>query len=894
MKQKYLLSMLLGGALLTACSVEDDLNLTNGVQDKNSSAPVFTVRLADDDLTRATWNDDGNNAYVGLKKGDLLSLYHGVSPTSDPNSYGTFTGWGNAIYEGEANDGKVEFSTYSMVKNGGAVMIYPADTKFVNGYGDAAPKIRVDLEQTEETKKQTPYMSEILTINSITTTGATNNPGSHAEEGYENSRNYDIVLKRVGTTFWLTLKKENRPTLPEGVTPIHVDKVEMVADKAKGKTDDGPFTEAIPVTSLADASVARVHSATASGTHKYCSWLNQSGLDQTEAVGKNVISTTDLSIGEEKDVAIFTLLPVNTTEYPAAAKMTKEGGLTENDKIIAAGKGKVVISTNYGKVELTDESQYNDKDIWTKSDASSIKPNEKYPLTVSAGIDSILNNRLLWNAANTLNGNTFYKKDGEVVKSEPLGYQITRTLTVDMKDLNMDGLHVKDSTHLREVLAVYQALKPNGNVNLILDGEPTGNPNPGKFVMDKYAWKRVVDQLNTTGNKVSFSLCTEENPCSAVLLVNEDAEAEVPELRFKEAAKVELAQKAGTTGKWKYNKTNSSGSTGILNIDKVSELVVKKNATLDLANTTIGVKDGNTLGKVVVEHEGTVNVAQKVAFQLNMDNKGEINITEAGWLRIDAGKKLENCASTTNGFGEGGVIKNSGVLGMVEGTDSKIYNYGTIYVESPDAATLVSTNSMKKDGGVVDENEPAAGAFAQGFNKTSNAIGSIVLYDIYGSNNRTKVNDPDRQGFIKLDLAKIEERTEKKITKVTTDEIGKVANYIVINNASCTSVETVNKGQVATESQEEIAKTAYIEVNNGKTVVFNNTDLISLTGLVVTTANDAIDIPRGKGGVNTKVLYLQGLCLKAGAINTEGDGKAIYEGYYDGDEDTDKRNVTTY
>lgn len=69
----------------------------------------------------------------------------------------------------------------------------------------------------------------------------------------------------------------------------------------------------------------------------------------------------------------------------------------------------------------------------------------------------------------------------------------------------------------------------------------------------------------------------------------------------------------------------------------------------------------------------------------------------------------------------------------------------------------------------------------------------------------------------------------------------------------------------------------------------DTTNKIELEGLVVKEGS-GIDVPGSSAGVSTKVLYLKGRCLKAGALNTDDTN---YVGYYAG-KSTDQSRVTTY
>ena len=163
MKSKLLFGALLGSIALASCNADEDFSASS-VQE----SPIkFTVSLetanGETPLTKAILTDKFK---INFENNDLMSLFHGVTvDASAGDQKQTMVSYQNAIYAGTAEDGNAfSFTTKSMVLEGKAIMVYPADTTFVNGAGTNAPKVSIARDQDENTVKLMPYMSEVLDI----------------------------------------------------------------------------------------------------------------------------------------------------------------------------------------------------------------------------------------------------------------------------------------------------------------------------------------------------------------------------------------------------------------------------------------------------------------------------------------------------------------------------------------------------------------------------------------------------------------------------------------------------------------------------------------------------------------------------------------------------------
>ena len=806
MKQKYLLSMLVGGAMLTACSVDDDLNLSPVVEGVDSAAPVFTVSFDDEDpLTRAKWGESGKK--VTFENKDLLSLYYGGVETS---------GYGNAIYKGtEGEDGKLTFNTSSMVTKGTAIMIYPADTTMSWSKNTGAPVIKVSNVQDKNTKISTPYMSEILTIKEWTDMGEAEKAGKTDEanmtEGY--GRQYDIIMKRAADI--LSLKLVPTELKLTGVPDIDIKGVEFVAKSAV-------FTTEIAVTAASGVSVNKAND--------YKLWTGSSTLDVENIITKEKnLSTID--VDKATNIATFTLLPAKDFDF--------------------GEDGIILVHTTYGDVTIdkTTEKVCPNGNPDTKD--------EKPFLTAQEMVNFVMGR--VWTKNNTAT-NTFY--------NEYLGKHITGLeMNVDLKKVEMSGMHVENEDELMVALKVYRQLKPEGDVNLILDGAKEGTYE-GEFFMSEETWKEVAKELADDNSKISLSLCNGDHACSAVVLESKEAAAEeVPELQIKGYAPLTTTTNQTTpvkvrlVGNWTYNCPDDNPTTATKDESKKDLTGIGTLSVQDSIVFKNNVNAANNI-EIIIEKTAGAGVSGTVTLGQALTNHGEIWITEGtDKLTVAGGGKLENREATgsgVDGFSVGGKIYNAGTLAIVDGTGGKIDNYGLIKVTSENARTLISNNGQY----TTQQNATAETLFKTQFS-SNNRIGTIELFDNEGSHDNTSVDG--QQGFIKWFVSET----------VTADNTGSIANYIVIKG-NCTSVESIGE------------KVKYLEINNntGKEVVFNNDEDLELDGLIVRQGKSA-NIPKSTT-LTTEVLYLKGEITKAGTFTYNNSDTMV--GYYGGDI-KDKGNI---
>lgn len=214
MKTKILFGALMGTFALAACNSEEEF--TTPAQ--KTSPITFEVTL---DGADAATKAEFASGKINFELGDLLSLYHGITDAST-----AFTGYSNAVYEAKAcGDGEaLKFVSAAMVNAGEAVMIWPADTTFVND-GSAAPNITILAVQDAKTKLLMPYVSEVLTIDAYDDEEMKNVAGYN--------KTYPVVLKQFGSTLTLNTKAVNDDVISNlDVAELKVTDVELTAKSA--------------------------------------------------------------------------------------------------------------------------------------------------------------------------------------------------------------------------------------------------------------------------------------------------------------------------------------------------------------------------------------------------------------------------------------------------------------------------------------------------------------------------------------------------------------------------------------------------------------------------------------------------------------------------------------
>ncbi|WP_294615716.1 hypothetical protein [uncultured Bacteroides sp.] len=552
MKSKLLFGALLGSIALASCNADEDFSASS-VQE----SPIkFTVSLetanGETPLTKAILTDKFK---INFENNDLMSLFHGVTvDASAGDQKQTMVSYQNAIYAGTAEDGNAfSFTTKSMVLEGKAIMVYPADTTFVNGAGTNAPKVSIARDQDENTVKLMPYMSEVLDI-----VGRTDGTAGANTSGY--GKYYPIVLKPIGSVLALQIN----PTNVEKINNLGV--AELKVTKAGLEASGNIFTTGLHVKATDDAI-----GYTGSDDLIKALWNKASDVDLTESNLTLVNSLTTTNVSNDK--AVFTLLPAKSS--------------------IDATGAAVTINTNYGKVVLDENVE-----TWVKgSDAA---------VAVKVGIENVLNNT--WVAPGTSSSNFGNEKTGGL---------FNRKITADMSTLDMDGLHITDQQHLLDALKVYDAIAENEPVTFYLDGDADGEFVMEAEATAAYEARvanvgnQITFELSTGDPETECStvkfVSTEETEVPAVLKFGTNA-AQIKfagtwkyseNKTFDYVASLEIVEGATMT------MTNAIKATAT----NPSAVVITNNGTVNISGTTDLALNMN--------NNGTINIPADAKFFMN-------------------------------------------------------------------------------------------------------------------------------------------------------------------------------------------------------------------------------------------------------------------------------------
>lgn len=567
MKSKILFGALLGSIALASCNADEDLKSASVSQ----VSPIkFAVSLETGNgitpLTRAEVTD---KMKLNFEAGDLMSLFHGIEDAS-----ADFIGYQNAIYEGSAKDGEAfVFTTKSMVLEGEAIMVYPADTTFANK-GTAKPNITIPANQNAETKLLMPYMSEVLNITEY-------NESEGNSAGYD--KKYDIVLKQVASTLNLTTVPSNTDKIDNlGVSALKVASVEMTAANA--------FTTSIAVV---DAE------GIPNKQSEYPLWTGISDVDVAGVIPVDVLTTTDIT---DNYKAVFTLLP------------SAEG--------IGVSNAEIVIKTNYGKVTLKDATG----DIWGKADATATV---NYDKTVSAGIKDVLKNTWI---ANTTSGATFENEKTGASFRRSIKADMS---TLDMDGLHitnqqhlLDALKVYDAIANNAVVTFF--LDGDTNGEFVMEADATAAYEARIANVSNKIKFAISTELATKCDAVKFVSAT-ETEVPAVLKFEASAPVKFSGLwkytkgdkAFTNIASLEVVASATMTMTGTIGATTGTPAitnNGTVNISGVATL--KLNMT---NNGTISIPVG---AEFLVNAATLINNATSLEASGKIDNAGSLGVQQ--------------------------------------------------------------------------------------------------------------------------------------------------------------------------------------------------------------------------------------------------------------------------
>ena len=810
---KKLLFAAMSLAALTACT-DNDFE-SQKVAQQEATPVTFEVINNNDAFTRASMN--GNKVAWSATDGDLFTLYHGAAALGD------VTGYQNATYTAGAAEGSpAVLTTPSMILQGAAIMVWPADTAFRYETEDGAKlMIKVPEKQPADIENYIPYVSEQIMIGAYDGVKALPNTAGYQREYpiYMRPMASQLNLKTdyAGTDAAIAQLYEGGSACPAdgGIEPISLTSVDLVADEGNAK-----LTQKIAVT-FTDPTVAIKKQW--DDAVKNNAWGKITDFDKTSVTQKEMLTTECI---QGLDGCKFLILPLKAD-------------------LAGTEKSAVIVNTRYGKVIVAKNtftnSKYSDDEIgdaWYRYVSATATIDALETKAATAGSDGKFKTTadIAGGMKQTLNGFSAYTATSGIVKGEPIGAAATRYVKVLLNHLDMSDLHIKTDKQLRDVAYVWNHLKV-GNVTIKLDGDK----DKGEIEISQKTIK-LINDLNAaaakeeTPRKLTVMPCDVAGEvCKTIVITGASDIQNIQDLTFiliNGAAQADVALKADETWKWEGTTATAKQikvGTGVKGIINRGTLVNAATATLAIYDI-----DNNQLTTVPFRNEGTWNITGgDLNVQFDVTNVGTVNIAAGAEYHQDgAGNDFINDSETlpTRFLAAGktekiGLVNNSGVFASAH--DGHINNYGLIEHLDNNAKTYIWANN---DGGT-------------GFSATfadDNRIGRINLPFSNKDEENVSIKNGAATGFVSVTVST--EAGAPNNGKLDLSSVGDYVNYCII------------KGGV-TEISKVSDKIKYVEFDAGTTEIMWNVATATYDGLIVFSP---VNVKR-----NTKITVSESAYLKA-------------------------------
>ena len=765
---KKLLFAAMSLAALTACT-DNDFESKNVANVAGETSPVQfeVINVNDAEGTRASM--DGNKVVWSATDGDLFTLYHGAV-------LGNIAGHENATYTASlGDDGTAVLTTPSMIKTGGAVMVWPVDTTF---YYDIAGELTIkipavqggeDEDGNDIIQYQIPYVSDEIDIDVYGPFD--NDPTSAGYNEYNSAgkdRKYKVFMRPMASQLNLIADYAGTDatlaTLYGGddpIDPIKLTSVDLLTTTGGGTTD---FTQEIGVQFTAPTPAITTQWAGVANN----AWNNVTDFDLTNIVTDVDQLTTESLKGNES--CKFLILPQNT--IPAA-------GVDDGGVVVNTIYGKVVIANvadadNHGTM-YTAGATGEIEDAWYRfvTDPTAIVAGEtaaaapeasgehagKYKVTSEPKIGM----------EQTINAFSANKAASGVVKGEPQGAAATRYVKVLLTHLDMSDLHIKTDKQLYDAVRVWEKMALP-SVEVYLDGDAKK-----QFEISQKTIKKI-NEINAAAAGARFfgvKPCN-THTCDEIVVTGGDKIEDMTFIFLDGTHDADVVLKGGETWKWDGTvKIAAPANTGISGIINRGTL---ENAAANILNIK------NPAGTAVVDIPfkndltGKWNItAGRIRVQNDVENLGTLTISKgAQFIEDDAfgiaatftnnAKTLENRFIGGSGQKIGTVI-NNGVFATL-GT-GVINNYSLIEHADKDAKTYIT------------HNETTSASFATAFG-AGNKKGRINLpYSNKDEDNISISADPIApfEGFISVTVD-----GDADTPTLDAATVGTFVNYMIVKS----------------------------------------------------------------------------------------------------------------
>ena len=858
---KKLLFGIMSLAALAACT-NDDFESQGTVAEQTS--PIQFEVINGNEAMRASM--DGNTIKWSATDGDLFTLYHGAAYATPAAT----TGYQNAIYTANANEGgTASLTTPSMILEGSAIMVWPADTTFRIKAGDdltiQIPQVQGGkVDGKEIIQHQIPYVSDLIQIQPYAAYSETAPATAYNTAGKD--RKYQIYMRPMASQ--LNLKADYGTTesqiaalyegatgvdAGEGIDPIEVTSVDLLTTAA-GSTK---FTTKIPLQFAAPSGTQ----ATNWGSVANHAWTQVTDFKLASiAAADKVDKLTTKCLLDENKGCKFLILP--------QADMSAGKEVTEGAVVVNTTYGKVVVApntfaTNIGKYSATEIA-----DAWYRITNTAVPAataalyNENAATTPEA--DGEFAGKFK-TTANVKNGmaqviDAFSKNKvtsaTSIVTDEPTGAAGTRYVKVLLTYLDMSDLHIKNDKQLRDAAKVWQKMGLD-DVTVYLDGDAT----TGEFEITQKTIK-VINDINAAvaGKDFKVKPCKlGDNPgepkekCTTIVVTGGGDIQDMAFIKINGTHTADVVFKAGETWNWSATTVDSKKAVIVDATATGVKSIINKGTLVSDATATLAVYDNAAVPAQVANipfvNDGTWNVSGGVLnVQFDVTNNGKVYIASGAEYRQDgAGNDFTNEATTlpkriTGAAEQIGFVENKGVFACVN--TGHINNYGLIEHAAADAMTFITANqSVGADFG---------NNFAGG-----NKMGRINLpWDNKGEDNVT-INNAAATGFVSVTV-------DGEVSTLGTGAgvLGNYVNYIIIKSG-------------VTQIQALDAQYEYVEIadEDDTQIAWSTGSTSNYAGLIVLSP---VNITYGTT-VSATVTYLGANMYVAGTFNKAGTD---WNGYY--------------
>lgn len=644
MKAKLLLAALALPLVFTACSQDELENSRNNGNIPSNAIEGLKLSIqksgeSDGIDTRGTWLDGANK--ISFDKTDKISLYWLGTADETANSYEAatarteITGKFNSIFR---TDNGTDFSSESLVFEGGNIAVYPGDLAFVQ---EGKLFLNVpDVQQDVSVLNNIPYISNQLWIKK---------QGENQTEqlpGYYGDKVLDCPVKQAANVVNLKLNLSN---IPAGYG-FEVQSVELVT-----KDNENVFTtKSNIITEAGTPNYGGEVLVTAPDTEEK-SIVAQTWSKPATGSTKATLTTKNITkVDDETVIAHFVVLPTDALT------------VTEND-------AKIVVRTNCGTITLESKEQKQGstdlKNVVLKSDGEV----DGTTGAINEAIKSFVKSQTA--------------SETSKFKGEKIGKTFNRSIAVNVAEAKLNGSLVYTSEDIIRYVNLHTAMNSTENP-VSLKMTPADATVSAVFAG---LTKTAVDKLNVkNANSEIFSLIKGDG-LTAIEIVGGGEVFDVKALADNAALPLHLSNEtwvmddkldvdAGFSSIVNNGTLTIRGTVTNGNQNQIVEVITNK-GTINLGgNGTVVV--GSVEFKTSESSEINIAASQELQFSAGNndgDLKGTINVT-------DVTAKLTATAAITNN----GTINNNGIV--AGNTTNGWTNKGTINIKDDLAITYVKDN----------------------------------------------------------------------------------------------------------------------------------------------------------------------------------------------------------